>query len=77
MMKCHVCGSEEFRDELVVEVFHINSTPVLVENFPSSVCKRCGEVILSRETTEQIRRMVHGEARPIRTISMEVFTYQV
>ena len=33
------------------------------------------EETFSRETTERIRRMVHGEARPVRSISMEVFSY--
>ena len=75
MDKCHVCGSDELRKELVNEVFMIDGKPVLVENIPAKVCGRCGEILFSRETTEKIRRMVHGEGRPIRTLPMDVFAY--
>jgi YgiT-type zinc finger domain-containing protein len=47
---------------LVDEVFVINGKYALVEGIPASICTRCGEATLSRETTERIRRMVHGEA---------------
>ena len=75
MDNCSVCGSRELRKELVNEVFMIAGKPVLVENIPAKVCVRCGEIIFSREITEKIRSMVHGEARPIRTLPMDVFTY--
>jgi HTH-type transcriptional regulator / antitoxin MqsA len=75
MEQCHVCGSNEFNDETVDEVFHIAGQPVLVENIPARVCQRCGESIFSRETTEQIRRMLHGEARPVRSVRMDVYAY--
>jgi len=32
---------------------------------------------LSRETTERVRRLVHGEGQPIKTISMDVFAMTV
>ena len=57
MFRCHVCGSNEARNELVSEVFTIEGKPVLVENIPSTVCARCGEPVFSRETTEKVRRM--------------------
>ena len=53
MFRCHVCGSNEARNELVSEVFTIEGKPVLVENIPSMVCARCGEPVFSRETTEK------------------------
>ena len=37
------------------------------------VCEHCGEATFSRETTERIRRMVHGAGRPIKTVEMDVF----
>jgi len=46
---------------------------VLVENIPSLVCEHCGEASFSRETTELIRQMVHGAARPFKTVPMDVF----
>lgn len=75
MDKCHVCGSYEMVKDLVDEVFLIDGRPVLVEKIPTKVCSRCGEVVFTRETTEKIRRMVHGEARPSRTVHMDVFAY--
>jgi len=75
MCQCHVCGATGARQALVDEVFVINGKYVLVEGIPASICRRCGEVTCSRETTERIRRMVHGEAQPVRAVVMEVFTY--
>lgn len=75
MLLCHVCGATEAHQELVNEVFLINGKYVLVEGVPASICARCGEATFSRETTERIRRMVHGEAQPVRAVAMEVFTY--
>lgn len=75
MSNCHVCGSNEFREEKVNELFQIEGKPVLVEGIPSSVCDRCGEAIFSRETTEHIRSMVHGDAKPLRTVQLNVFAF--
>ncbi len=75
MFRCDVCGSAEKKEDLVTEVFLIDNKPVMVEHIPASVCARCGEETFSRETTERIRRMVHGEARPKKSISMEIFDF--
>jgi len=75
MFKCHVCGSTESSKEFVSEVFHIDGKPVLVENIPAQVCARCGEEIFSRQTTEKVRLLVHGKARPIKSVQMDVFAY--
>lgn len=75
MFRCHVCGSTEAREEFVNEVFQIDDKPVQVEHIPAQVCTRCGETAFSRQTTERIRRMVHGDATPVKSVSMEVFSY--
>ena len=75
MSRCHVCGSIETKEEYANEVFQIDNKPVLVEHIPAMVCVRCGEETFSRETTERIRRMVQGEAKPVKSVSMEVFTF--
>ncbi len=75
MFRCYVCGSTEENQERVSEVFVIEGKHVLVEEIPASVCARCGETTFSRETTERIRRMVHGEAAPLRAEVMDVFAY--
>lgn len=75
MPRCHVCGSQEWKSDSVNEVFELDGKCVLVENIPAHVCLRCGEETFSRETTERIRRMVHGAATPVRSVAMEVFSY--
>jgi YgiT-type zinc finger domain-containing protein len=75
MFKCHVCGSSEYREEFVNEVFQIDGKPVLVEKIPAQVCVRCGEEIFSRETTEKVRLLVHGKAKPIKSVQVDVFAY--
>jgi len=70
-----VCGATEAHQALVDEVFVINRKYVLVEGIAASICMRCGEAIFSRETTERIRRMVHGEAQPVCAVAMDVFAY--
>ena len=56
-------------------MFQIDDKPVLVEHIPAIVCAHCGEETFSSETTEEIRRMVHGEAKPVRSMRMDVFTF--
>ena len=75
MVRCQVCSATEAHRALVNEVFVIHGKSVLVEGISASICARCGEATFSRETTERIRRMVHGEAQPVRAVAMEVFAY--
>jgi HTH-type transcriptional regulator / antitoxin MqsA len=76
MSQCHVCQATEFREEKVDEIFWIDGRPILVEGIPATICLRCGEVSFSRETTEKIRRMLHGEAKPVKEINMKVFAFK-
>lgn len=75
MFRCHVCGSNKAAETFVNEVFILDEHPVFVERIPATVCESCGEAVFSRETTEKIRRMVHGEGKPSKTICMDVFAY--
>ena len=75
MFRCHVCGRTEARQEFVSEVFDIDGKAVRVENIPATVCTQCGELVFSRETTERVRRMVHGEAKPVKSVQMYVFAF--
>jgi YgiT-type zinc finger domain-containing protein len=76
MFRCHVCGKNEGREQMVSEVFDIDGRPVRVENIPATVCTHCGEVVFSRDITERVRRMVHGEAKPVKSVSMDVFAFR-
>ena len=74
MFKCHVCGGASARSEFVSEVFTLEAERrVLVEHIPAQVCARCGEPTFSRETTEKIRRLVHGAESPGKTVPLDVF----
>jgi len=75
MSKCDVCGNATFHATRVEEVFHIESHLAIVEDVPARVCDRCGDATFDRETTERIRRMVHGENRPARRVNVDVFAY--
>jgi YgiT-type zinc finger domain-containing protein len=75
MFKCHVCGNTSAKSDFVSEVFMVEERRVLVERIPVQVCERCGEATFSRETTERIRRLVHGASQPVRTVPLEVFAF--
>ena len=75
MPACPVCHAEESREERVDEVFRIDGQYVLVGGVPAVVCVRCGEQTFSRETTERVRAMVHGEAKAAKGVSMQVFDF--
>ena len=75
MFTCSVCHSHESREELVEEIFQIEGKYVLVDRIPATVCVRCGEETFSRETTEKVRLLVHGQAKPTKSIPLEVFEF--
>ena len=75
MFKCHFCNSEKSHPENISEIFQIDGKFHLVENIPTTVCSNCGEVTLSRLTTEHIRVMLHNNSQPIKAISVDVYAY--
>jgi len=75
MFLCPVCHSHESREELIEEIFQVDGKYVLVDHIPATVCVRCGEETFSRETTEKVRLLVHGQAKPIKSIALEVFEF--
>jgi HTH-type transcriptional regulator / antitoxin MqsA len=75
MTRCNVCGNTTFHNRQVEEGFHIDGHLVMVEGIPARVCDRCGDATFDRETTEAIRRMVHGKKRPTRREEVDVFAF--
>ena len=75
MFRYHVCGNMSAKSDFVNEIFTVEGRRVLVEQIPAQVCERCGEATFSRETTEKIRRLVHGAGQPVRTVPLEVFAF--
>ena len=76
MFKCNVCSSTESHIEYVNEIFEIGDKFYLVENIPATVCPRCGEETFSGETSEAIRVMLHSKSKPIKSLVLDVFSYQ-
>ena len=73
MSACIVCSSTETGTETVEEVFKVDGRYVLVGGVPSTVCQRCGERSFSRETTEKVRQLVHGQAEAAKSVPMQVY----
>ena len=73
MSACIVCSSTETGTEMVEEVFKVDGRYVLVGGVPSTVCQRCGERSFSRETTEKVRQLVHGQAEAAKSVPMQVY----
>lgn len=75
MFTCGVCKARESHRDLVGEVYCVDGRYMLVGGVPSKVCKRCGERSFSRETTEKVRRLVHGEAKEAKSVPMQVYEF--
>ena len=75
MFSCTVCHSRASREELTEEVFQIDGKYILVGHIPATVYVRCGEETFSRETTEKVRLLVHGQAKPTKSVALDVFEF--
>lgn len=75
MFRCHVCGATNAKKAFMSEIFQIDGKHVLVEQIPATVCERCGEATFSQDTTEKIRRMLHGEGKPRKSVNLDVFEF--
>ena len=75
MFTCGVCHGNEGCKEMVEEVFRLDGRFVLVGGVPATVCQRCGERSFSRQTTEKVRKLVHGEAKAAKSVPMQVYEY--
>ncbi|MEK7251058.1 MAG: YgiT-type zinc finger protein [Bacteroidota bacterium] len=73
--QCNICGSNEVTRRFVNQAFDVKGEPVLVENIPALVCVRCSDATFALEVSERIRKMIHGESKPVRSIAVDVFDY--
>ena len=76
MFICHVCNSTKSHVEFINEIFEIDGNFYLVENIPAEACLRCKEKTFSGETGESIRIMLCSESKPIKSLVLNVFSYQ-
>ena len=72
---CSNCGNKNFIEGKINQVFNIDEKLVYVENIPALLCSRCQEPILTLETTEGIRLLLHSNKKPKKYISAEVFEF--
>ncbi len=77
MSNCHICGSNNFTDELVSEIFKIREELILVEAIPAKVRSRCGEITFSSETAENIRLMFNSNQKPNKSIEVDIFHFSI
>jgi YgiT-type zinc finger domain-containing protein len=75
-MTCDTCGRVVFCQATVNETFQLGDRIVLVEGIPAEVCQNCGEPIISADTAEQVRQLVHGPHRAARIVMTEVLAYK-
>ena len=75
MFTCVVCGATESQSALVEEVFKVDGRYVRVDGVPATVCCRCGERSFTRQTTEKVRQLVHGQAISAKSVPMQVYEF--
>lgn len=75
MTQCRVCGSQDFHEGFINEIFNIDGKFQLVENIPAKICSRCSEPIFSRGTTERVRELLHQDLQPARSIQVGVYAF--
>ena len=59
----------------MAEVFKVDGRYVLVGDVPATGCRRCGERSFSRENTEKVRLLVHGQAAAARSVPLQVYEF--
>ena len=72
---CNNCGSTEFDESNIEKVFNIDGKFVLVKNIPALICSHCQEPVLTSETVEEIRSLIHSKEKPQEVISTDVYEY--
>ena len=74
MFKCHVCGHDVAKAELVSEVFNLEGRRVLVENIPALVCEHCGgSNFFTRDDGAHPPVGSWRGRAPVKTVPMEVY----
>ena len=72
---CNNCGNTEFEESTIDKVFNIGEKFVLVKKIPALICVHCQEPVLTSETVEEIRILIHSDGKPKEVISTDVYEY--
>jgi YgiT-type zinc finger domain-containing protein len=63
------------KQDIVTQIFLIEGKPVIIEDIPAKICVRCEEAIFDISTAEKIRLMIHGNARPKKSVMADIFEF--
>jgi HTH-type transcriptional regulator / antitoxin MqsA len=72
---CNNCGNTKYTNGSIDKVFTIHGQLILVENIPALICSHCQEPILTIETTERIRTILHSGEKPVKHVITNVYEY--
>jgi len=75
--KCRTClASAAYEERQISYPFKFGERVVIFENVPASVCRQCGESLLSAATARLIDQLARGERPPTRTEEVLVYDFE-
>ena len=72
-LKCHNCGSTEFTQKKVDEVFNVNGKLYFIKNINAFVCSRCDEKYFTPEVQEETMKVINKGSNLKKVIEAEVY----
>jgi YgiT-type zinc finger domain-containing protein len=66
---------ETMVEQRVTYTVELDGRLVVIENVPARVCVETGERFFSPQTVERIHQIIHGNAKPARTMSTPVYEF--
>jgi len=67
--------TETMADRLVTYTVEVDGRVIVIEHVPARVCLETGERYFSPQTVERIHAIVHGGAKPSRTLTAPVYDF--
>ncbi len=73
--RCHNCGSTQYHEGMINNVFEIEGQLHLVKNIPAIICDRCEEKFFKPETYEKIYDIIHKKELIKATVEADVYEF--
>jgi len=67
--------TEKMEERLVTYTMDVDGRIIVIEHVPARVCLETGEQYFSPQTVERVHAIVHGGAKPARTLTMPVYDF--
>lgn len=72
--------SDQYPKETIVETHvtysvEVDGHLIIVEHVPARVCQETGEQFFAPETVQKIHQIIHGGAKPVRTVQTPVYEF--